>query len=72
VIEDDGIGFPARDPSDLLTTGKLGLMGMQERSHLLGGILEIHPSRGGGTTVKLTIPEPGAHGCSGRWGKVKP
>lgn len=59
VIEDDGIGFPARDPSDLLTTGKLGLMGMQERAHLLGGTLEIHPSRGGGTTVKLTIPEPG-------------
>jgi PAS domain S-box-containing protein len=65
VIEDDGIGFPARDPSDLLTSGKLGLMGMQERAHLLGGTLEIHPSRGGGTAVTLTIPEPGREAATG-------
>jgi two-component system sensor histidine kinase DegS len=59
VIEDDGIGFPARDPTDLLASGKLGLMGMQERAHLLGGTLEIQTCRGGGTSVKLRIPETG-------------
>ena len=59
VIEDNGIGFPARDTNDLISSGKLGLMGMQERAHLLGGTLDIHSSPGGGTTLILAIPEPG-------------
>jgi len=57
VIEDDGIGFPARDTNDLVSTGKLGLMGMQERAHLLCGTMEIRSSQGRGTTVEFTIPE---------------
>jgi len=56
-IEDNGIGFPARDTTDLVSSGKLGLMGMQERAHLLGGTLEFHSSQGRGTAVILTLPE---------------
>jgi two-component system sensor histidine kinase DegS len=68
-IVDDGTGFPARDPNDLVSSGKLGLMGMQERAHLLGGNLDIDSAPGRGTTVILTIPEsePGeATGGGGR------
>jgi PAS domain S-box-containing protein len=65
VIEDDGIGFSTRDPNDLVSSGKLGLMGMQERVHLLGGSLEIHSSRGRGTTVVLRIPGPPREAAAG-------
>ena len=67
VVEDYGIGFPARDASDLVFSGKLGLMGMQERAHLLGGTLDIRSSQGRGTTVVLTLPEqePGPGGSGG-------
>jgi PAS domain S-box-containing protein len=58
VIEDDGIGFPVGDPNELVSSGKLGLMGMQERAHLLGGSLDIQSFRTKGTTVVLTIPGP--------------
>jgi PAS domain S-box-containing protein len=65
VIEDNGIGFPSRDTNDLVSSGKLGLMGMQERSHLLGGSLDIRSSPGRGTAVTLCLAagsgaEPGA------------
>ena len=64
-IEDDGIGFSYRNASDLVSSGKLGLMGMEERAHLLGGTLNIHSSQGRGTTVELTLPEqePGSGGA---------
>jgi len=57
IIEDNGIGFPSRDTNDLVSSGKLGLMGMQERAHLLGGTLDIRASQGRGTTVILTLPQ---------------
>jgi PAS domain S-box-containing protein len=57
VIEDTGIGFPTRDMNDLVSSGKLGLMGMQERAYLLGGRLDIRSSQGRGTTVILALPE---------------
>ncbi len=59
IVEDNGIGFPSRDTNDLISSGKLGLMGMEERAHLLGGALDIHSSPGGGTTLILAIPGPG-------------
>ena len=57
LIQDDGIGLPSRDVNDLISSGKLGLMGMQERAHLLGGTLEIRSSGGKGTSVVLTLPD---------------
>jgi signal transduction histidine kinase len=51
-IEDDGVGFdPARAPSD-----RHGLIGMQERSRLLGGTLELGSDPGGGTRVQVIVP----------------
>lgn len=57
VIEDDGVGFEAqkvlsRTPSQ----HNLGLHGMMERIHLLGGTLDIESTIGEGTTIFAKIP----------------
>jgi PAS domain S-box-containing protein len=56
-VSDNGKGFeiPAR-VGDLARTGKLGLTGMQERAHLLGGTLTIDSEAGKGTTVAIEVP----------------
>jgi signal transduction histidine kinase len=50
LVSDDGHGF---DPS--VRTAGFGLMGMHERSGLLGGRLLVDSSPGGGTTVSATF-----------------
>jgi PAS domain S-box-containing protein len=57
VASDDGQGFdlPKR-PSDLALSGKLGVIGMQERARLIGGTLNVQSARGEGTRVTLSIP----------------
>jgi len=58
-IIDNGAGF--RVPpvvEDLSTIGKLGLLGMKERTELLGGKLEILSTAGKGTTIAVSIPNP--------------
>ena len=55
VIRDDGVGFDADDGS-LARLGHLGLAGMEERAHALGGTLGIQSSPGEGTQVTLLIP----------------
>ena len=56
-VEDNGQGFelPART-GDLATTGKLGLIGMHERAHLLDGTLTVRSEPGRGTTVTVDVP----------------
>lgn len=49
-IEDDGAGF------DVANTKGLGLLGMEERVHQLGGILQVESQPGRGTTVLATLP----------------
>jgi PAS domain S-box-containing protein len=52
-ISDDGKGF------DVQAAGKkktLGLLGMKERTAMLGGKYEINSSQGKGTTVTIRIP----------------
>lgn len=51
-VEDDGIGF---DP-DQVSEGHYGLLGMRERSRLVGGRLRVGPGRAGGTRVEVRIP----------------
>ena len=51
VVEDDGDGFDATDP-----TAGLGLAGMRERVTLLGGQLRIETSPGRGTTIAAEVP----------------
>lgn len=51
-ISDDGRGF---DPGRL-SGGGYGLVGLNERAHLLGGSLELHSSPGLGARVDVHIP----------------
>jgi two-component system sensor histidine kinase DegS len=56
-VDDDGQGFelPGRT-GDLATAGKLGLIGMYERAHLLNGTLTMRSGLGKGTTVRVDAP----------------
>jgi two-component system sensor histidine kinase DegS len=56
-VDDNGQGFelPGRT-GDLATTGKLGLIGMHERAHLLNGTLTVRSEPGKGTTVTVDMP----------------
>ena len=56
-ITDDGRGFtPPDELTELADTGKLGLLGMQERAHLVGAHLDITSHPGAGTRVAVTVP----------------
>ena len=52
-VEDDGCGFSARDMGK---PHSLGLKGMRERIHHIGGALEISNPPRGGTRVSLRVP----------------
>jgi signal transduction histidine kinase len=56
-VEDNGQGFelPSRT-GDLVARGKLGLVGMHERTQLLGGTLTLQSSLDEGTTVTVDVP----------------
>ncbi len=51
-IEDDGHGFD----SSQIPKGRYGLIGLNERVHLLGGKLRLESSSGAGTRIEVTIP----------------
>ena len=57
VVRDDGVGF---DPATLRKRARrvatLGLLGMQERAHAAGGVLEIHSELTVGTEVRFSMP----------------
>lgn len=56
-VEDDGCGFSVADGIDRLAIGgRLGLVGMQERVHLLGGTFELRTAPGTGTTLAVELP----------------
>ena len=55
VVEDDGKGF---DASGILSGAQLGLVGMRERAHLVGGSMTLESSPGSGTTICITVPIP--------------
>jgi signal transduction histidine kinase len=52
LIQDDGIGF---NPENSLPSGHFGLVGMRERTDLVGGELSIHSQPNCGTTIRLII-----------------
>jgi two-component system sensor histidine kinase NreB len=53
-VVDDGIGFELRQTQAESKT--LGLLGMHERAHLLGGSLSIESKLDSGTTVRAELP----------------
>jgi len=57
LINDNGNGFdmPER-PSNLVMSGKLGIVGMRERARLIGATLIVQSETGSGTSVTLRIP----------------
>ncbi len=56
-VEDDGNGFQVpTNLKTLVSTGKLGLIGMQERASLIGGKLTVQSNRENGTLVTVDIP----------------
>jgi len=56
-IIDNGCGFRLpKVMGSFVRSGKLGLMGMHERTHLLNGSLTINSEVGKGTTVSVEIP----------------
>ena len=57
IVTDNGMGFNAPERiSDLVSTGRLGLIGMHERARLLGGTLQIQSELDEGTTVIVDVP----------------
>jgi len=55
-VEDDGRGI---DPADLTKTRSLGLKGMRERVHYLGGSIDVARGSRGGTRVRVRVPTQG-------------
>jgi PAS domain S-box-containing protein len=55
-IEDNGKGMTE---SDISGTESLGLLGMRERAHLIGGEVRITSAEGGGTAVAVHLPIAG-------------
>ena len=53
VVEDDGVGFA---PDQIASTGRLGLLGMQERVTLVGGSLQIEAAPQSGTLIRVRVP----------------
>ena len=57
IVNDNGRGFNAEGAiDDFPHRGKMGLMGMQERTWLLGGTMDITSKPGEGTTLCFNIP----------------
>jgi signal transduction histidine kinase len=55
-ITDNGCGFNAPERmSDLVSSGRLGLIGMHERARTLGGVLTIRSKPDHGTTVMVEV-----------------
>jgi PAS domain S-box-containing protein len=58
-IRDDGRGITVTDIGDSKT---LGILGMRERAHVLGGRIDIRGDSNSGTTLRVSVPirQPGA------------
>jgi two-component system, NarL family, sensor histidine kinase DegS len=54
-VKDNGAGFELEKVREL-SGGKFGLVGMQERTELLGGTMEVHTAPGQGTRLQFTFP----------------
>jgi PAS domain S-box-containing protein len=52
-ISDDGKGLPTEKQP---TRGSFGLIGMRERTAMLGGEITIHSQPGAGTSIEIVIP----------------
>jgi signal transduction histidine kinase len=57
VVEDNGVGFDVSQVENgARSSGRLGLLGMNERAAISGGKIEIESAKGAGTTVFVRVP----------------
>ena len=57
LFRSDGVGFDVMSARQRAQAGQsIGLLGMEERVRLAGGILEISSTPGRGTTILLRFP----------------
>jgi len=57
IVRDDGRGLgEAGSAAALVSSGRLGLVGMEERTRLVGGSFAARMTRGGGTMIGVSIP----------------
>jgi signal transduction histidine kinase len=64
MITDNGNGFEVEPAlARAAQHGRLGLVGIGERVHMLGGTFEIDSAPGGPTTLRLALP---------RWEHLEP
>ncbi|HKG55368.1 MAG TPA: sensor histidine kinase [Anaerolineales bacterium] len=55
-VKDDGIGFfVPKSPTDFAPNGHFGLLGMRERTDLIGGTLEVQSETGEGTCLSVRL-----------------
>lgn len=57
-VADNGRSFDAAQVNEAQNAGRLGLLGMRERAHMLGGTLCIEAVPGNGTKVVAIVPVP--------------
>ena len=56
IVEDNGIGFDVNPLSTSGARGGLGLIGMRERTAIVGGSFEIETAPDQGTTIFVRVP----------------
>lgn len=59
-VTDNGLGFTVPRLTNLVSAGRLGLLGMQERAQLVSGRCEIRSTPGAGTRVVVEVPTANA------------
>jgi len=57
-VADNGCSFDAAQVNEAQNAGRLGLLGMRERAHMLGGTLCIEAVPGNGTKIVASVPVP--------------
>lgn len=60
-VTDDGTGFDVNAVLERGAKHSLGLLGMRERAHSVGGTLEIESKPGVGTSIEIAVPWTTAH-----------
>lgn len=53
IVEDNGVGFT---PENTPQSGRMGVIGMQERAEMLGGVMVIESDEKVGTTIYVEVP----------------
>src|SRR5581483_11436209 len=62
IVSDDGRGFRLPEtPAEFAPQGHFGLLGLHERSELIGAHLDIRSAPGQGTQVTIRLPIPPVH-----------